>query len=72
MDAELKLTFCGEGGVIQAEVTAPIGLTIIERGSSAPFGLALEGLPTGVTVCTRQASAKTRRNYAQLHQRADT
>ena len=58
MDAELKLTFCGEGGVILAEVSAPIGLTIIEQGGSAPFGLALEGLQSDVTVCARQASAK--------------
>lgn len=57
-DAAVTISFCDVAGIVIAEITQPVDLKIIPRGTTAPFGVVSDTLPDDVRVCAEQPSAK--------------
>jgi len=56
-DAQIAVAFCDASGVVLAETSQPVGLRVIPRGASGAFGISIEALPEGVTICLERPSA---------------
>lgn len=56
--AVITVTFCDGSGIVVKELKLPTALTQIPQGGSSPFGLSVEGLPEGATICGEQAAAE--------------
>lgn len=57
-DAAVTISFCDATGIVIAEITQPVDLKIIPRGTTAPFGIVSDTLPDDVRVCAEQPAAK--------------
>jgi len=56
--AQIAVSFCDKTGVVISQMTQPLDVHIITKGTVAPWGIAVKDLPDGVTVCSQGASAQ--------------
>jgi hypothetical protein len=56
-NASVTVSFCDKAGISVAQITQPIDLHVVLKGTSAPFGITVEELPADVRVCSETANA---------------
>ncbi len=56
-DIRLRVAFCDASGVIRAETDEILTPKLIRSGETFPFGIAIEGTPQELNVCSRQITA---------------
>lgn len=58
---QIRIAICDKNGIVLKEVTGETALKIISKGATIPFSFLVEGLPTGVTICSEQITAQPAR-----------
>lgn len=59
---QIRAAICDKNGIVLKEVTGEAALRVIPKGATIPFSVLVEGLPSGVTICSEQITAEPARS----------